>query len=93
MAVTRAFDYESVPGGALFELDGIRFTRDVAVSGSSDLMFESNDMTMQLTINGPRHEDGTLDVIGNFGFGSPFSDFVVTGTVHGHHVHATVPAN
>jgi pimeloyl-ACP methyl ester carboxylesterase len=88
-----AFDYESVPGGALFELDGIRFTRDVAVSGSSDLMFESNDLNIDVAVNGPRHEDGNLTAHGKFGFGSPFSDFVVTGTVHGHHVHVTVPAN
>ena len=31
--------------------------------------------------------------VGKFGFGSPFSDFVVTGTLHGHHVMVTVPAN
>ena len=88
-----AFDYDTVPGGALFELDGIRFTRDVAVTGSSDLMFESNDMNIDVTVDGPRHQDGRLTAVGKFGFGSPFSDFVVTGTLHGHHVMVTVPAN
>jgi hypothetical protein len=56
-------------------------------------MFESNDMNIDVTVNGPRHEDGSLTAHGKFGFGSPFSDFVVTGTVHGHHGHVTVPAN
>ena len=61
--------------------------------GSTDLMFESNDMTMQLSVDGPRQVDGSLDVTGKLGFGNPFADFVVTGTVHGHHVHLNVPAN
>jgi hypothetical protein len=87
------FDYQSVPGGAVIELHGVRFTRDVAVSGSTDLMFEPNDMTMQLSVDGPRQVDGSLDVAGKLGFGNPFADFVVTGTVHGHDVHLTVPAN
>jgi pimeloyl-ACP methyl ester carboxylesterase len=87
------FDYQSVPGGAVIDLHGVRFTRDVAVSGSTDLKFAPNDMTMQLSVDGPRQVDGSLDVTGKLGFGNPFADFVVTGTVHGHHVHLTVPAN
>jgi hypothetical protein len=77
----------------VIDLHGIKLARDVEVSGTTDLMFEPNDVTMQVSVDGPRQVDGSLDVTGTFGGGPPFADFVVTGTVHGHHVHLTVPAN
>jgi pimeloyl-ACP methyl ester carboxylesterase len=47
-----------------FTYDRVRFASDVAVSGSGHVDWDSGEVTLDLTIDGPGREDGTLHIEG-----------------------------
>ncbi len=86
-------DFDSFPDHAVLELQNSRFAGDVAVSGQADWFYATNAMHLQLTVSGPGGRGGTLAADGQFGFGGPFSDFVVSGSLGGGTLRVSVPAN
>ncbi len=87
------FDYGSFDDHAVISLHGARYVSDVAVGGQTTLTYETNGLDFTVTVNGPGRHDGTLNAHGLFGFGLPFEDFKVTGSLGGHIVKLSVPAN
>ena len=57
------------------------------------MAYADNTMTFEVTVDGPYGQGGTLTGSGTFGPGPPYVDFTVTGTLGGHRVNVTVPAN
>jgi hypothetical protein len=47
-----------------FTYDRVRFASDVAVSGSGHVDWDSGEVTLDLTIDGPGREDGSLHIEG-----------------------------
>lgn len=90
---TGFFDYDSHPDHAVLTLDGARFTRDVAVTGSATLVYDGQRMRFDVTVKGPRSSDGHLTGRCRFGFGAPFSDCRVSGELGGRRLASSVPAN
>ena len=76
-------DFNSFPDHAVLMLQDSRFADDVTVSGQAEWFFETNKMHLTLTVSGPRGHNGELVADGQFGFGGPFSDFVVSGSLGG----------
>jgi pimeloyl-ACP methyl ester carboxylesterase len=58
------FTVEPGETGVTDKLNGVRFARDVAVSGTADWTFETESIDATITVNGPGAEDGTLRVTG-----------------------------
>jgi pimeloyl-ACP methyl ester carboxylesterase len=88
------FEFNFEAGEDVLQLDGVRFSRDVAVEGQATLSFEGNEIQMELTVTGPDSDhNGTLRAEGAFGFGAPYRTFTVTGAIGGRAVVASVPAN
>ena len=87
------FDYGTFDDHAVISLHGARYATDVAVSGQTTWAYETNGLDFTVTVNGPGGHDGTLRAHGLFGFGLPFEDFKVTGSLGGHVVKLSVPAN
>ncbi len=86
-------DFDSFPDHAVLVLRDSRFAGDVSVSGQSERFYESNEMHLELTVSGPQGHTGNLVADGQFGFGGPFNDFVVSGALGGNAIRASVPAN
>ena len=75
--------------GTTLTYDGMRFARDVAVSGTAQLDFDSGEVTVDLTVDGPGAEDGALHLAGHlFPHTSPLP---ATGRIGGRRVAVLVP--
>ena len=86
--IHRSFDPDT--GSGTYEIDDLRFTNDVGITG--DLIWNGdNNMDGDLTITGPGRLTGTLHVEGAF-FVVGATTLKVTGTIGGHTVDVTVPA-
>ncbi|MCW2760127.1 MAG: hypothetical protein JWR85_328 [Marmoricola sp.] len=85
------FDYTAVPV-ATMQMHGLKFSRDVVVTGDSVLQFDDSRTTFTAMVNGPGGHDGRLTAAGGFG-GGVYEDFVVTGTLGGQRIAVAVPAN
>ena len=59
-----SFAIEFGDEGASVDLDAIRFASDVAISGHATRAWETGVIDAQVTVDGPRGEDGTLRVTG-----------------------------
>ena len=90
---TADFDYGTFDDHAVISLRGARYVSDVAVGGQTTWTYETNGLDFTVTVDGPGRDDGTLSAHGVFGYGLPFDDFKVTGSLGGHVVKLTVPAN
>jgi hypothetical protein len=86
-------DFNSFPDHAVLLLHDSQFADDVTVSGQADWFFETNERHLKLMIGGPQGRNGDLVADGQFGFGGPFNDFVLSGTLGGKVIRASVPAN
>jgi pimeloyl-ACP methyl ester carboxylesterase len=77
------------------DLSGVRFAKNVAVSGGARYVFSSQSIkATSLTVDGPGGEDGTLSVSGVwFGFGVPTTVLKVTGTLGDRNISVDVPAS
>jgi hypothetical protein len=58
------FTVEPGDTGIANKLNGVRFARDVAVSGTADYTFETESIDATITVHGPDAVDGTLHVTG-----------------------------
>jgi pimeloyl-ACP methyl ester carboxylesterase len=87
------FDYDSFADHAVIQLHQARFTGDVAATGGTTWGYDGNQVHFEVAVTGPRGAAGTLIGDGQFGFGGPFADFTVTGSIGGRPVDVTVPAN
>jgi pimeloyl-ACP methyl ester carboxylesterase len=68
---------------------GVRFAGDVAVDGTAHLDLSTGEVAAHLVVDGPRGEDGALDVAGPlFPHTGPLP---ATGTIEGRHVAVLVP--
>ncbi len=88
-----AFDYATFDNHAVLTLERMRLADDVEITGSSSWTYADNTLELDITLTGPHGVTGELAGKGQFGFSRPFADLVVTGTVDGRHLSATVPAN
>jgi hypothetical protein len=86
--IHRAYDPDTNTG--TYDLTGLRFTNDVAVTGQV-IWDTDNVMNGDLTIAGPNGLTGTIHVEGAF-FTQDATTLNVTGTLGGHIVDVTVPA-
>ena len=74
-------------------LNAVRFTTDVAVSGAGTYVFETEAIDSTISVDGPGAEDGTLRVTGVFsGFTHEATVLQIEGEIGGRRVVATVPA-
>jgi hypothetical protein len=79
--------------GATVKLHGARFARDVAVTGTDKYLFQTQSIDARVTVDGPRGEDGALQVKGVwFGLGTPTTVLRVRGSLAGRRVALLVPA-
>jgi pimeloyl-ACP methyl ester carboxylesterase len=89
------FHTEVATGGWTTTLDGARYARDVAVSGTvrwaPDGSAEGR-VEADLTVDGPGAHDGTLRVTGTWLAHGPATPLRVAGTLRDHRVDATVPS-
>ncbi len=78
-------------------LDGYRFARDTAVSGTSTWNAwnagGNGELSADLTVDGPDDRDGTLHVSGPFFAPGPAGTLHLTGSIDGRIVNATIPAD
>ena len=80
-------------------LDGYRFARDTAVSGTSTwngnpwIAGGDGQLSADLTVDGPGDRDGTLHVSGPFFAPGPAGTLHLTGSIGGRIVNATIPAD
>ncbi len=86
------FDYESSDEGAVVNLAGATYVRNVDVTGRSRLAYADSTLTMALDVDGPAAADTRLRATGTWDFGAPFRAFEVTGSVRGRTLHLRVPA-
>ena len=73
-------------------LDGIRWTDDIAVSGTLEWSFDGGPLTADLQIDGPGRKDGTLHLEGGWLIPGAPRSLAITGTLGGKRVVATTPA-
>ena len=79
--------------GFFNNLNAVRFTTDVAVSGAGTYVFETEAIDSTISVDGPGAEDGTLRVTGVFsGFTHEATVLQIEGEIGGRRVVATVPA-
>jgi pimeloyl-ACP methyl ester carboxylesterase len=75
--------------GTTLTYDRVRFARDVAVSGSAEIDFDSGEVTADLIVDGPGAEDGALHLAGRlFPHTSPLP---ATGRIGDRRVAVLVP--
>ncbi|MDA0160760.1 alpha/beta hydrolase [Solirubrobacter ginsenosidimutans] len=74
-------------------LDGIRWTDDVAVSGTLRWSFDGGPFEADLRVDGPGRNDGTLHLAGGFLIHGAPRSIAITGTLTGRRVVASVPSN
>jgi pimeloyl-ACP methyl ester carboxylesterase len=58
------FSVEPGETGVTDNLNGVRFARDVVISGTVEYTFETESVDATITVSGPGTEDGTLEVTG-----------------------------
>jgi pimeloyl-ACP methyl ester carboxylesterase len=85
-------DYESFADHAEIRLRGVRFTRDVAVTGRSTFAYATNGVRMRVRVDGPGRLDGTIRANGTYGPGAPFAAFTVSGLIGESSLEVEVPA-
>ena len=73
-------------------LDGIRWTEDVAVSGTLSWSFDGGPLTADLRVDGPGRNDGTLHLEGGWLIPGAPRSIAITGTLGGERVVATTPS-
>jgi pimeloyl-ACP methyl ester carboxylesterase len=91
----RGGTFRVVPGqaGLTDKLHGVRFARDVAVSGSAGYPFDTESIDATLAVHGPGAEDGTLHVTGIwFPFFHRTTVLRIGGSIAGRRVALRVPA-
>jgi pimeloyl-ACP methyl ester carboxylesterase len=87
------FSFEFGETSAAAELDGVRFARDVAVSGSGDYGYEGEFLDSTVDVDGPGGRDGSLHIAGVWwGTRNLATVLEVTGTIGGRNVVLEVPA-
>jgi hypothetical protein len=74
-------------------LDAIRWTDDVAVSGTLHWSFDGGPLDADLRIDGPGRHDGTLHLQGGWLIHGAPRAISITGTLAGKRVAATVPSS
>jgi hypothetical protein len=75
-------------------LNGVRFSRDVAVTGVSNYVFDGESIDATISVDGPAGEDGTLHVSGVwFGTSHAATVLEVEGTLGSRSVALRVPAS
>ncbi|MET0997182.1 MAG: alpha/beta fold hydrolase [Marmoricola sp.] len=85
-------DYDITFPAGFAQMHGVRFARDVSVSGDTEINFEEQVTRFTATVDGPGNRDGNLTAVGGFGSGI-YTDFLVTGTLGGRRIVVAVPAN
>ena len=89
----RGGDFESTAGEAwTTTLTEVRWTRDVAVSGTLRWTFDGGALSADLDVDGPGRRDGTLHLHGGWLIPGAARSIAITGTLGGKHVAATMPA-
>jgi pimeloyl-ACP methyl ester carboxylesterase len=74
-------------------LDGIRWTDDVAVSGTLHWSFNGGPLDADLQVDGPGRHGGTLHLQGGWLIHGASRTIAITGTLDGRRVAASVPSN
>jgi pimeloyl-ACP methyl ester carboxylesterase len=77
---------------ATVDLHRAKWVEDVAVSGETNLDVK-NSLKGDVTFRGAGTERGQLHFSGHWGFGGPFSDVKVRGTIGGRQIAVNVPTN
>jgi hypothetical protein len=72
-------------------LNSVRWTEDVAVSGTLRWSFDGGPLDADLQVDGPGRHDGTLHLQGGWLIPGAPRSIHITGTLAGKHVTATVP--
>jgi hypothetical protein len=73
-------------------LSKVRWTKDVAVSGTVRWSSDSGALHADLHIEGPRRHHGTIHTHGGWLIPSAAHSITITGTLDGAHLAATVPS-
>jgi hypothetical protein len=73
-------------------LHGIRWTEDVAVSGTLSWSFAGGPLTADLRVEGPVRKDGTLHLEGGWLIPGAPRSLAITGTLGGKRVVASTPS-
>ncbi len=87
------FDYDSSADHGVIQLHQARFTGDVAATGGTTWGYDGNKLHFEVAVSAPNGAAGALIGDGQTGFGGPFADFTVTGSIGGRPVNVTVAAN
>ena len=76
---------------ATLGLDATRFSEDVAITGTAVHTFETDIFDVNVTVDGPRDLDGTLNINGRAFFVPGASTWHITGVLGGRSVDLRVP--
>ena len=85
------FTIEFSDTAATLQLDGARFAEDVAVTGTAVHSFETDLFDVNVTVDGPRDLDGTLNITGLAFFVDGASTWQINGELGGRTVNLRVP--